>query len=624
MKKIILIGLILQSSLLIAQNIIPSVYSNIHFKGKQGYTVEVDGEMLIEKDEPVYYNLPNMMGNPEGNAEGFQFDFNSKTFSGILYFGFINYEDYKYPQPVFFKKFSKIIDGRAQIDMSVFTDNYDIINLKSSQKGDLGYRVIDTKGKILYDGKFSFSKKKVYNVLPSIVEGPILSMLTDSSAVIRFVTNFDVFGQVKINNSVFKEVIPSKVHEIQIVNLEADAEYSYEVLCDENTYKYSLKTAPKKGSQAAFTFAYASDSRAGIGGGERNLYGTNAYIMKKSIALASQQKAAFMQFTGDLINGYSENIQTTQLQYANFKQVISPFVAYMPFYAGIGNHEVVERYFPVEGKYGIHIDRFPFQTESMEAVFAGEFCNPQNGPDSEDGQAYDPNSDKIDFPSYKENVYYYTYGNTAVIVLNSEYLYTPSLVNNLETSGGLHGYLMDGQLDWLKQTLELFEKDNQIVHVFVTQHTPVFPNGGHVHDAMWYYGDNEYRTIIAGKPMERGVVEQRDKYLDLVINQSSKVVAILTGDEHNYCKTRINPEMNMYPESWDKEKLQLKRSIYQINNGACGAPYYAQDITTPWSKYTSGFSTQNALVLFDIAGDEVSVRVLNPDTLEEIESYELK
>ena len=140
---------------------------------------------------------------------------------------------------------------------------------------------------------------------------------------------------------------------------------------------------------------------------------------------------------------------------------------------------------------------------------------------------------------------------------------------------------------------------------------------------MWYGGDNKYRTIIAGKEMERGVIEQRDKYLDIIINKSSKVVAMLTGDEHNYCKTHITNDMSKYPSNWDKDKLQLKRSIYQINNGACGAPYYAQE-KTPWTKNTSGFSTQNALVLIDIKGEKVSVRVLNPDTLEEIESYDLK
>jgi hypothetical protein len=139
---------------------------------------------------------------------------------------------------------------------------------------------------------------------------------------------------------------------------------------------------------------------------------------------------------------------------------------------------------------------------------------------------------------------------------------------------------------------------------------------------MWYGGDNSYRTIIAGKKMPRGIIEQRDVYLDLIINKSSKVKAILTGDEHNYCKTRISQEMPRYPENWTLNKLKLNRTIYQINNGACGAPYYAQE-ETPWSGHVTGFSTQNALVLLDVDGKNIEVRVLNPDTLEEIESYPL-
>jgi phosphodiesterase/alkaline phosphatase D-like protein len=140
---------------------------------------------------------------------------------------------------------------------------------------------------------------------------------------------------------------------------------------------------------------------------------------------------------------------------------------------------------------------------------------------------------------------------------------------------------------------------------------------------MWYGGSNEKRTIIAGEPMKTGVIEQRDKYLDIIVNKSTKVRAVLTGDEHNYCKTQISDDMPRYSEDWSLEKLKLKRSIYQINNGACGAPYYAQDKTTPWSEFTSGFSTQNALVLFDVDGNKIKVRVLNPDTLEEIESFDL-
>lgn len=91
----------------------------------------------------------------------------------------------------------------------------------------------------------------------------------------------------------------------------------------------------------------------------------------------------------------------------------------------------------------------------------------------------------------------------------------------------------------------------------------------------------------------------------------------MTGDEHNFAVTKITPGMPRYPEDYTPTKLSLKRSIYQINNGAAGAPYYAQE-KTPWSDYVDGFTTQNALVLIHVNGDEVRMEVLNPDTLEEI------
>ena len=55
-----------------------------------------------------------------------------------------------------------------------------------------------------------------------------------------------------------------------------------------------------------------------------------------------------------------------------------------------------------------------------------------------------------------------------------------------------------------------------------------------------------------------------------------------------------------------------------MNNGAAGAPYYAQE-ETPWSSAVSGFTTQNALVLFHIEGKRIEMVVLNPDTLEEVD-----
>jgi hypothetical protein len=93
---------------------------------------------------------------------------------------------------------------------------------------------------------------------------------------------------------------------------------------------------------------------------------------------------------------------------------------------------------------------------------------------------------------------------------------------------------MDNQIKWLRETIAKLEKDRDIDHIFVTQHTPAFPNGGHSRDDMWYSGDNSKRPFIAGKPVDKGIIERRDEYLDILINESTKVVGMLTGDEHNY------------------------------------------------------------------------------------------
>jgi hypothetical protein len=182
---------------------------------------------------------------------------------------------------------------------------------------------------------------------------------------------------------------------------------------------------------------------------------------------------------------------------------------------------------------------------------------------------------------------------------------------------------MDNQLDWLKETLKDLEKDNKIDHVFVTLHTPAFPNGGHVHDDMWYNGNNEPRPYVAGRPVDKGIIERRDQFLDLMINHSTKTVALLCGDEHNYSRTRIRLSTNIYPPDYEGFRLPVSRVFWQITNGSAGAPYYGQE-RVPWRPAVKTFSTQYALCLFHIDGQKITLEVLNPDTLEEIEMVELK
>jgi hypothetical protein len=589
--------------------------------------VEWQGIKAYQTDVPEDYSLAGAMGNPAGTATGISFDFNDPGFTGILYYGLIHYNDGKHPLPVWFREFEVIRGGRAHIDiLNTLSGLYDMVGWQESGRGTLGYRVTGLLGNFIYDGKVTFQGKGPFEVANTVVEGPFVNLLGPDRATISFITNIRCSAGVLVDGRVFEDKQADTLHIIDVTGLTPDTEYEYSLQGVAEPLSYSFRTAPAPGSRTAFTFAYASDSRSGQGGGERDIYGTNAYIMKKILALTLQQDARFFQFTGDLINGYLTDVNATQLQYANWKRSVEPYWHYIPVYVGMGNHEAVEYLFTdtVDGRgINIKLDRFPFETESAEAIFNGNFVMPENGPESEDGAFYDPDPRRMDFPSYKENVYYYTYDNVAVIVLNSDYLYASTLPFVRISSGNIHGYIMDKQLEWIEGTLEVLEMDENIDHIFVTQHTPAFPNGGHVKDDMWYNGNNDYRPYIGGKAHPRGIIERRNDFLDLLINKSTKVIAMLTGDEHNYNRLKITSDMVIHPEMYFGSRLEVGREIYQINNGAAGAPYYAQE-ETPWSEHVAGFTTQNALVIIHVDGMKVSMEVLNPDTLELIDEAVLR
>ncbi len=602
---------------------VPRIHSNI--EGRAGeYSVQVNGKRIGVKPSSYNFSLENLQGNPKGTRNGILLDFGLAGLSGTLYYGFIPYGDSKHPHPVYFRSSAQIIQGKAAINISEMKGRYDMVGWEQSGKGTIGYRIKNESGLILYDGIVSFSGTGPFKIAETITEGPFVNILTSEGATISFETNERLKASVTVDGQTFTEEGKGTHHEILITGLNSNTEYEYTVNYGDNNQTYSFRTAPDPGTRSSFSFAYASDSRSGQGGGERDVYGANFYIMKKIMALATQQDARFFQFSGDMIDGYLSTKEETAVQYANWKRAVEPFGHYFPIYLSMGNHEALMYSFQGDNaSETFFIDKFPFETESAEAAFAEAFVSPTNGPESEDGASYDPDDKRINFPSYKENVYYYTYDNVAVVVMNSDYWYAPSTQTIPTVSGGLHGYIMDVQLKWFEETIEQLEQDANIDHVFVTQHTPFFPNGGHTRDDMWYSGNNEFRPYVAGEPLEKGIIERRDQLLDIIMNQSSKVIAILTGDEHNYARTEISSETNIYPDNWSGDKVELSRTIYQINNGAAGAPYYAQE-QTPWTPMVSGFTTQNALVFFDIDGENISMRVLNPDTLEEVDQLEMR
>jgi len=618
-----------QSAIIKYGDKVPAVYSGIlpNSIGDLFFVSVKTGDTSWMTEKQTFYTISNIRIEPKGTTTGLFFNFNNNEFFGTIYYGLYPNNSAKYPQPIYFKRNTKIIEGKAEIDISALSDKYDIAGWEKSGKARVGYRIIDNYGKIIYDGAINIKGKGPFEVDMSIIAGPYINNVSHNSVVISFETNHHCLSNIVVNDKSYinqvKNSADSLHHEIVIDKLEPNTVYDYTVNYGENQVSYSFSTSPLPGSKLPFTFAYTSDSRAGAGGGERDLLGVNAYIMKKMAFVAAANNVSFFQFTGDMINGYSSSNGRTELEYANWKNVVDPIWHYFPFNIGPGNHEALVSIFDDGSPYGINIDKFPFNTKSAETTFSKTFVNPKNGPQSEDGEYYDPNKDKLDFPEYGETVFYYIHDNIAMVVLNSNYWYAPSLKMIPEIGGNPHGYIMDSQLKWFSKTIQQLNNNSDIDHIFVTIHTPAFPNGGHANNDMWYYGNNNIRPTVAGVPVKKGIIERRDEFLDIMINKSDKVVALLCGDEHNYSRMRLTKHTPIYPENYREKKIKISRPFWQITNGSSGAPYYGQQ-QLPWTESVEKFSTQYALMLFDINGEKISLRVINPDTMEEIETVDLK
>jgi len=577
---------------------------------------------LKEVVRPPAWTLEQVQGKPRGTARGIGLDFGRSDFNGTLVFGLISYHDTRYPQPVY-RTTAPITAGKAEIDiLANISDRYDMVGWKTAGTGVIGYRIIAQNGAMIYDGRVRFKGTGPFDIDVTMLEGPFVANVTSRQATIWFQLDRPAPCSVVVATMTVPCRAGETRQELQLGPLQPGTDYRYRVRYGDSEETYGLRTAPAAGTRRPLVFAYASDSRGGQGGGERNMSGPNAYILRRLMAVAQQSSAAFMQFTGDLVSGYASTPDAAAFEMANWKRAIEPQAHWFPVYTTMGNHDSVLREFAVAGGRSVRIDRFPFATESSEAVFAREMVNPENGPASEDGSAWDPDPASIDFPPYRRNVYWYQYDNVAMVVLNSDYWVAPSLTATPQSGGNLHGYLMDNQMAWLAATLSALERNAGVDHVFLTTHSPMFPNGGHVSDAMYYNGRNDPRPTVAGKPVTKGIIDRRDELIAL-IQQHPKVLAVLTGDEHNYNRMRVDATVPLYPEGWDKPRVRVRRPFFQINNGAAGAPYYAQE-AAPWSASVKGFSTQHAICLVYVEGPRVRLETVNPETLEVLDRVVLR
>lgn len=600
-----------------ASRAIPSVLgTDVSYDAAGTLKLMKNGESLADLGITDKYTLSQMQGNPVGAETGIALNFKDPALNGTIAYG--TYQDQSQRPAIWFlPKPVELHNGHALLEIQkTYDSSNDMNHFTEKGRGVIGFRVINDVGRLLYEGRVAFSGKGPYHVLPTIIEGPLVNMPGPNGCVISYETQVPIATEITVDGHTFRDAVPATHHEIAVTGLTPDTMYNYTVHHGERSETHPYRTAPEHGSRKPFSFAFVADNRSVTAGSETDLGSVNYLTTRAGMAAAAMRHIAFMQVMGGNTTGNNTSVSGHMLEYANFKRALEPFWSTIPVYTGMGNHEANYRFFAPDrvSKKPTRLERFPYDTESGAVAFAQSFVHPTNGPESEDGASYDPNPQVQDFPSYKENVYFYTYGNLAMVVLNSEYWKS----TDLKVSGNPEGYVMDQQLKWLEQTLQQLEADPKIDHVFISVHSAMFPNGDHADAGMWYDGSNEARPVVAGKPVGNGIIERRDQLIDVAINHSTKVIGFLSGGEHNFSMLEVKPGMELYPKGYAKPKLSLKRNFFFINNGGGGSYAYALMNKTPWVDKFQYFTGPPTMALFHIAGPKVTMEVFNPLTFERI------
>jgi hypothetical protein len=522
---------------------------------------------------------------------------------------------------------------RIHVDVSKLESNLYDVGLVPDGGGVVAYRleVYDPEyGSVrTYDRRFRYTRAgspKTGTYAPGVTMtlGPFVDLVGPDSFVVSWGTDVESRGSVTIGKMAYVDDDEAREHALVIPGLAPSTTYSYRVRYGEGTAvtrSYDVTTAPPAGDEG-FRFAFASDSRAGAGGGEQAIEGVNHAGLTSVLEGARAKGADFVLFGGDLIDGYTSSRAVFEGQLESWKRAAGQVAASLPIYEGMGNHEQLGEYYalpdPEFEDKRIIMFRDREESESAEAVFSAAFTNP-------DGSAYGvelrPEERTVGGihetgPDYGESVYSFNHGNCHFVSLNSNYWFTGLQMGEgtkrypsdrggtaiaLDLFGGSReGYVLPNQLIWLDEDLRATQADPAIDWVFVFTHEPAFPNGGHLYDAM-FWGD-------AGKGHEGGlndpsvplgdVVDMRNR-LWSILSRHDKVVAFMSGDEHNYSRTLIDADVDpSYP-----------RPVWHIVSGGAGAPFYVQDSSVPWADKVEAFWPVNHYCVFGVADGRVSLEV---------------
>ena len=455
--------------------------------------------------------------------------------------------------------------------------------------------------------------------VPALVEGPLLSLddARPGALVVHLKLDRPARVSLKLSDGRTLDSPAGAEHAVRMEGLRPGQGYAYTVQIDgAAAFPTQRFRAPPAAGAEAVRFVFFADTRAGFdegaGVGDRAVMGVNKDVAERLSILGDRLEPDFAIVGGDIGFGYTTAPADLDQQFHAFKQAAVSLWSRRPVFVVMGNHDSAIDLYEDAHRHGVRLDRQPYGEASSEAVFARAFPNPVNGPTPSDPRR----------PSYARNAYAFQQGPLKFIVMNTNYW----MSNQPDRFGGSpEGYLLRDQLDWIKREIAQADRDPTVERVILIGHEPVFPNGGHVADAMWWNGDNQvraYEVEDAGRlaPSRQGVLEVRDELLRAV-TASPKVALMLSADEHSYHKTLITPQTPIASEG--DAASPIARPLWFVSSAGGGASYYAEE-ATPWNqhwrqagKYGLGannalyYSSQPHLLMFEYAQGKLSMRVLS-------------
>lgn len=427
--------------------------------------------------------------------------------------------------------------------------------------------------------------------LPSISRGPWIDRVGPEEAWLSWTLDRPAKVVVEYGSTTRRmawkriEVDSALRAEIRLDGLRPEEEFGYRVIPEGREHalrSWTFTTPPPRGDwpvDGVVTFAFLSDSRAGAGGGIEAVDGTNRDMIRALLGQAHLAGSEFICFGGDLVDGYTDDPARYRTELESWKKAAECVGAEVPIYEGMGNHEMLADFMPVdEGHRGMPPFRDKEGPLNSETLFAEAFVNPVNGPAAPvDGMG------KKFIPPFEENVYSFDWGPVHIVALNNTY----DVASHPEDLGGYReGAIPDEQLDWLDADLAA-ARERGAAEIFVFAHEPAFPCGGHAGDGMWWHGKRPE------------MLEIRERFWNIL--QKHGVRAAMFGDEHNYSALRVDSRVGE----------EYYQPVWHIVSGGVGAPYYAKDATVPWAEHVNAFSPIQHFCRIEVRPEGVTLSAID-------------